>query len=153
MESSNESATEPFPMTPHTLPTQFKSPVDPPSSWLELMERMRRRLEGLRRNAVGTPLEEETVLLARDAKKLCAHVEQLHREAHRWLSQTSSLTDDNGDSSSDIPAVEVERAAVSIHREQHEQSANPLQVIKALLMWVDTPEERVRDGDSTEIPV
>jgi|GEM_PF-6461632 len=41
----------------------------------------------------------------------------------------------------DLNALEIQRAAVSIQREQHEQSGNPMEFIKALLMWVETPEE------------
>ena len=110
------------------------------------------RLEDLRHRAAGTLLESEVEDFAKDASKLCEHVAHLHQEAHRWLSKYSAPMESNRIDPADSPAAEVQRAAVTIHREQHEQSNNPLQVIKALLMWVDTPEERARESDASLPP-
>lgn len=123
--------------------------VGQPTSWSQLAEHVGARLENLRLRAAGTSLESDVEHIAKDAAKLCDHVAYLHQEAHRWFTESSGLRDSGETDPAESPAAEVQRAAVTIHREQHEQSDNPLQVIKALFMWVDTPEERVRESDTS----
>ena len=45
----------------------------------------------------------------------------------------------------EIHRQELQHAAVEIEQGKHEESGSLLEVIKGLLMWVDTPQERVRE--------
>jgi hypothetical protein len=123
--------------------------MPPTSGWLDFTTRMRNRFEALHRKTAGTPLEQEVDILARDARKLFDHVELLHRETHRWLSETRQSAAEGEVASKDLNDPEIQRAAVSIQREQHEQSGDPMEFIKALLMWVETPEEHVSNAAAT----
>ncbi|MFN0125171.1 MAG: hypothetical protein ACKV19_00605 [Verrucomicrobiales bacterium] len=110
---------------------------------------MRDRFDALHRKVTGTPLEQEVGLLARDARKLFDHVELLHRETRRWWSEARPSAPEGEDTSKDVNDPEMQRAALSIRREQHEQSSDSMEFIKALLMWVETPEEHAGVGADT----
>jgi hypothetical protein len=125
--------------------TNSKNQQSLPSGWLELTQRVRRRLERLHHQAVNSPDSDEFKLLAAETEMMCNQMEHLHREAHRLLSKYGEGSAENAPGSSDIEVAEVERASVDIQREQHEQSAGPMEIIKALLLWRDVPEERVRE--------
>lgn len=135
--------------TPPPYATPPTSPLPPTSGWLEFTTRMRHRFDALHRKAAGTPLEQEVDILARDARKLFDHVELLHRETDRWLSETRQSAAEAEVTSKDLNDPEIQRAAVSIQREQHEQSSDPMGFIKALLMWVETPDEHVGNAAAT----
>lgn len=141
-------------ITPSPIATSPPAPIsalEHPSGWLDFTTRVRTRVEALRWKATGTSIEQEVEILAKDARKLCDHVELLHRETHRWLSETGRPPSESEGATADLNSLDIQRAAVSIQREQHEQSRNPMDFIKALLMWVETPEEHVGNGVPTPL--
>lgn len=113
----------------------------PASSWLELAARVRGRLDSLEDTVRGTALSEEVRALAVDCKRLLAHVELLHHETRRWWSASDPMSPEGDSDPAEVEDAEIQRAAVSVRREQHEESRDPMQFIKALLMWVETPQE------------
>ena len=72
--------------------------------------------------------------LARATRELL----EVHAEIRRFLQ--TSLEDDEVSSSPD--SSEIERAEIQIEAEAHEMSPNPKDILKALFMWRDSPEER-----------
>lgn len=120
------------------------------SDWLHLTHRLRQRLVSLHRQTAGTHLAQEANLVVIDANRLCDYVERLHREAHRWMAANPQPHRGPQSPSADLASTELQHAAIDVQREQHETSENAIQFMKALLMWVDTPDERARNvGEST----
>ncbi len=106
--------------------------------WLELSSRVRR-------------LAEETSpdsALAGESLRLCDHVERLHADVEHLL---ASLRNENDGALSDQPLEtlptppeeKVTEANLQIQNEMHQKS-DLQQIIKALFMWKDDPEERAR---------
>ncbi|NLT70329.1 MAG: hypothetical protein GXX91_06505 [Verrucomicrobiaceae bacterium] len=91
-----------------------------------------------------TPYAADSLILANEVDGLCDYVEQLHGEVKTILTQidvtATSATISGGDGLSS-----EDRKAMEIQREIHELHPTALDTIKALFMWRDSPEQRLRD--------
>jgi len=121
---------------------------------LGLTARVRERLARLQRETSGTGLGQEVSALAADTSQLCDHIERLHGEAHRLIAEYRALTLEVESAGLDVETEEMQRTAIEIQRDQHRKSASTMEFIKAMFMWVDTPEERLRaqHSQSDEAP-
>ncbi len=91
-------------------------------------------------NAHPTP--EAVKALATEAQQLCDHVDRVHEEMTRIFDAMS----ESGDAlaSTKQHDRDIDLAAVEIQRETHELKADPLDILKALLMWRDDPADRIQ---------
>ncbi len=107
--------------------------------WVELSESVRHYAAA----SLENPGDEQALKeLAAEALTLCEHVDRLHSDLGDLL---ESLENAEGTSKGDGPDErEIDMAAVETQRETHEMSSNPIDVLKALLMWRDDPAERVK---------
>lgn len=106
--------------------------------WLDLSARVR----ALAQDAPSSPV------LAEQALRLCDHVDRLHADVQQFLTNLREESV-NGEFSGPLetlpkpPPEKVDEANLQIQREMHQKS-DLQQIIKALFMWKDDPEERVR---------
>jgi len=83
--------------------------------------------------------------LARESLEICERLERMHLEMARMV---DSLEDKGDQSTQELPQdQQIDLAAVETQRETHEMRADPLDILKALLMWRDDPAERLRDRE------
>jgi len=129
--------------TTETATTEAHRDLSP--AWLELIASVR----GHARRTLEDPAADAREL-ARGALKLCAHLERLHAGVEHLLASGTPPE----------PAVKrrdaqpaggltgEEKEALKIQRELHEPSS-VRDVIKALFLWQDYPEERLEDDDES----
>jgi len=115
--------------------------IDTRPGWLELCGRIRGQA-GEMMNAETVPEGERVRTLARDVLELCAHVESMHKEMTSMLNALESASGVTADAKSKDHEIDI--AAIEIQRETHELRADPLDILKALLMWRDDPAERLK---------
>ncbi len=83
--------------------------------------------------------------LARESLEICQHLEWMRLE---MASMVDSFEDKEDQSTQELPQdQQIDLAAVETQRETHEMRADPLDILKALLMWRDDPAERLRDRE------
>ncbi len=111
--------------------------------WIELSGRVRELASKMKNNATGTHLAQDAGALAADAGLLCDHVDRLHADVKMLIER---LDDEAARSRNTVntDASEIDKASIQIQRETHEIRPDVLDVIKALFMWRDDPEERLR---------
>lgn len=116
-------------------------------SWIELGSKVRTLASDLKLKAAGTPLAGDADHLSQQTSRLCDHVERIHADVIDLLENLETripLRDSNG-GSSDPACDDVEKEKIQIQRESHELRSDFKDVIKALFMWRDDPEERVKN--------
>lgn len=116
-----------------------KAKEDIGPQWVELSESVRRYAAA----SLENPGDEDAMkALAAEAMTLCDHVDRLHTELSDLL---QALEDADAESNEGEPDErEIDMAAIETQRETHEMRADPLDILKALLMWRDDPAERVK---------
>ncbi len=115
------------------------------SEWIDLSMRVRSRLQAVYNKSAGTPFEGELAILAVDTTKICDHLERIHGDVERLLIELDEKLPEIDRIPADIDPAEVEREAIQIQRETHELRADFKDILKALFMWRDDPEDRVRE--------
>ncbi len=131
------------------METSFKKEEDALSDAIsthsiELSRRVRQLAGDLRDTTAATPFAADTLTLANEVGRLCDYVEQLHGNVVTLLSKIHA--DAESDSSPDGGEVTAEdKKAVEIQREIHELHPTVKETVKALFMWRDSPEERLRE--------
>lgn len=96
-----------------------------------------------------TPLAAETLVLATEVSKLCDYVDHLHGSVRQLLAQRDASdsalheVDDLSDEARDRSAEN--RKAKEIQHETHQFNPAAKDIIKALFMWRDTPQERLNE--------
>lgn len=115
------------------------------SEWIDLSTRVRNRLQAVYNKSAGTPFEGELAILAVDTSKICDHLERIHRDVEKLLVELDEKIPEIDFTPENIDPDEVRREAIQIQQETHELRADFKDVIKALFMWRDDPEERVRE--------
>ncbi len=116
-------------------------------SWIELSANVRNLSSNLNLKAAGTAFSGDAELLSQETSRLCDHVERLHADVIDLLENMESRLPSilANRSSSDVDCDDVDREAIQIQREAHQQSHDFKDIIKALFLWRDDPVERVRD--------
>lgn len=116
---------------------------------IQLSRQVRQRAAALRLKAEPTPLAADALILATEVGDLCDYVEQLHEKVKIFLSniETVPLPVDDSETSHLSPE---DRKALLIQREIHELPPTALGTLKALFMWQDTPEDRLREKRDRE---
>lgn len=125
-----------------TATAQLNRDLSP--QWLEMIDRVRTLA---RRSSTDSSADVRE--LSRESLKLCRHVERLHANVETLLGgdtppapKAEQHEDDHQEALTD-----EEKEALKIQREIHEPS-NIRQVIKALFLWQDYPEERLEDEET-----
>lgn len=109
-----------------------------------LSQHVRKLALELRENTRTTPFAAEALILSNEVCSLCDYVDHLHDSVEVLLAES--------DAASHSQAVLVagqspeERKAVEIQKEIHRFDPSAKDIIKALFMWRDSPEQRLRDG-------
>ncbi|QTN31857.1 hypothetical protein HZ994_05770 [Akkermansiaceae bacterium] len=120
-------------------------------SWIDLSAKVRDLASGLKLKAAGTSLAPDADHLSQQASMLCDHVERIHADVINLLSRLESQlplpeSDPSATSRPTKPNPdEIGKEAVQIQREHHELRNDFKDVLKALFMWRDDPEERLRE--------
>lgn len=120
-------------------------PHDHTTQWIYLSDHVRSRLQEILASAAGTSIESELRQLSVDVARICDHVERIHSDAKRMLSELDEKPPELDQIPADLDAEEVQREAIQIQRETHELRGDFKDIVKALFMWRDDPEERVRE--------
>ncbi len=116
---------------------QAKQGVAP--KWLELADSVRHHAKAA---MDGNVTDESAKSFASEAVALCDHVDQLHGDLEKLRIALEGR--DSSTKSRQPNEKEVDMAAIEVQRETHEMRADPLDILKALLMWRDDPAERVK---------
>lgn len=117
-------------------------------SWIELSDRVRDLAAALKLKAAGTTLAADADHLSRETDRLCGHVERLHADVIDLVNKLESQVPFPEPDAQPVPLKpeEVEHEYGRIQRENHELRADFKDVVKALFLWRDDPNDRVRDG-------
>jgi hypothetical protein len=117
-------------------------------SWIELSDRVRDLAASLKLKAAGTHLAADADHLAQETSQLCDHVERIHADVTDLIGKLETQTP--GSTTKAIPAPlkpeEVDHEYSRIQRENHELRADFKDVLKALFLWRDDPNDRLRGG-------
>ena len=108
----------------------------------QLCRQVRQLACDLRDKTEATPFAADTLILANEVNTFCDYVEQLHDNVETLLTKIET----DGVSSKEGEVTAVDEKAKEIQREIHELNPTLKDTIKALFMWRDSPEERLRDG-------
>jgi hypothetical protein len=114
------------------------------SDSLHLSRHVRQLARSLREKTEASPFAADTLVLANEVESLCDYIDQLHGNVQNLLAKIETSDDSDGDT----PAARVtpeDRKAIEIQRETHELHPTLKDTIKALFMWRDSPEQRLRD--------
>lgn len=109
-----------------------------------LSQHVRKLALELRESTRTTPYAAEALILANEVCSLCDYFDHLHNSVEVLLAQSEAASQ----SSAVLVAGQTpeERKAVEIQREIHRFDPSAKEIIKALFMWRDSPEQRLRDG-------
>lgn len=118
--------------------------------WSDLTNRVRARLSDSEATLRHQPESHGFHLLAVDVRSLCDRFDRLHLEVHRLLSDYQGATSHGPETTPPIDPASLEQASVAIQREQHTQSSGPMEVLKALFLWRENPEERARGNQLSD---
>lgn len=99
--------------------------------------------QSLKEKTEATPFAADTLILANEVKVLCDYVEHLHGNVEVLLTKIETVENASDVSHHEITAED--RKAIEIQRETHELHPTLKDTIKALFMWRDSPEQRLRD--------
>ena len=120
-------------------------------SWIDLSDKVRVLAADLKLKTAGSNFASEAEHLSQETARLCDHVEKLHTDVIDLIDnledriplceQDTSVKVESSGLDCDI----VENEKIEIQRESHELRSDFKDVLKALFMWVDDPEERARE--------
>ncbi len=111
---------------------------------IQLSRHVRQLARNLRDKTRTTPYAADSLILANEVDGLCDYVEQLHGDVKTLLTQIDTAGDSAARSGGGELSSE-DKKAMEIQREIHELHPTALDTIKALFMWRDSPEQRLRD--------
>ena len=118
--------------------TLEKTKEDIAPRWVELSQSVRRYAA----SSLEKPGDENAAkALASEALALCDHVDRLHDDLRGLLGALEA--GDVAKKKSEPTEDEIDMAAVEEHHETHETPDEPLDILKALLMWRNDPADRV----------
>ena len=116
-----------------------KAKEDIGPQWVELSESVRRYAAA----SLENPGDEDAMkALAAEAMTLCDHVDRLQSDLGDLVQALENA--DSGSNDAEPNEHEIDMAAVEEHQETHETPDQPLDILKALLMWRNDPAERVK---------
>lgn len=117
-------------------------------SWIELSDRVRGLAAALKLKSAGTSLAADADHLEQETARLCGHVEHLHADVIDLINKLENQSPLPETDASPIPlkSEEVDHEYSRIQRENHELRADFKDILKALFLWRDDPNDRVRDG-------
>ncbi len=122
--------------------------------WVELSNEVQNLASQIEKKTTGTSLSTIAEDLAEKASRLNDHIEHLHQELPKLLTQMETGIPLRGDGEEaaearpeSVSEDEVEEEKLQIQRESHEAQGNFKDVMKAMFMWVDDPKERIRDRE------
>lgn len=119
--------------------TLEKAKQDLAPQWVELSASVREQAVALA--SEGSP-DDARQAFAKQALALCDHVDRIHTDLEDLL---HALEEQGKSGKTGGPDErEIDMAAIEVQRETHEMRADPLDILKALLMWRDDPAERVK---------
>lgn len=114
-----------------------KEDIDP--KWVELSQSVRRYAAA----SLENPGDEDALkAFAAEAMTLCDHVDRLQSDLGDLVQALENA--DSGSNDAEPNEHEIDMAAVEEHQETHETPDQPLDILKALLMWRNDPAERVK---------
>lgn len=129
-----------------TLETEEQNLADAISPHsIRLSRHVRQLAYDLRDKTQASPYAPDTLILANEVGSLCDYVEHLHGNVESLLAKVETTANSVASSHGDEPSSE-EKKAMEIQREIHELHPTVLDTVKALFMWRDSPEQRLRDG-------
>lgn len=111
---------------------------------LDVSRHVRQLAMSLREKTAATPFAADSVTLSNEVANLCDYVEQLHGNVRTLLTKIEG-TASSATTTSGVELTAEDKKAVEIQREIHELHPTVTDTIKALFMWRDSPEERLRD--------
>ena len=126
------------------------------TSAINLANHVRTLANTLRDRTESTPYAAESLALADEVDCLCDYVVQLHdffltlplHESAAEIGMSSRQEEsDETQNPDEVHRNQLDRKAMEIQREIHSPSPNAKDVIKALFMWRDSPEQRLRNDD------
>jgi hypothetical protein len=118
-------------------------------SWIELSDRVRNLAAAMKTKAAGTALSADADHLSQETDRLCGHVERIHAEVIDLVDKLEAqfpLPEPDAQSNP-LKSEEVDHEYNRIQRENHELRADFKDVLKALFLWRDDPNDRARDGN------
>lgn len=117
-------------------------------SWIELSDRVRDLAAALKLKAAGTALAGDADHLAQETDRLCGHVERIHEDVIDLVGKLEAQMPLPEPDAEPVPlkSEEVDHEYNRIQRENHELRADFKDILKALLLWRDDPNDRIRDG-------
>jgi len=121
------------------------------NSWMELSERVRTLAADLKLKTAGTEIGAEAEHLSTQAALLCDHVSKLHEDVTDLVENIETrvpLIGSEGAQPAKTAVDEIERETIQIQRESHELRNDFKDILKALFMWKDDPEERIKEKKS-----
>ena len=134
----------------------FKSTVkeidkDLSHSWIDLSDQVRTMVKNLKLKTAGTEFAQDSIELVLKAEQLCDHVEKIHADVIDLIENIEDrvpLPEAEGSetkASGGLDCDSVEKEKIQVQRESHELRNDFKDILKALFMWVDDPEQRVRE--------
>lgn len=122
---------------------KFSDVISPRS--IQLSNHVRLLASVLRDRTKESPFAADALILSAGVNSLCDYVKRLHEGAETLFATSSA----EGASAAGTPESELtagEKKAMEIQEEIHEFNPAAIDTIKALFMWRDSPEERLREG-------
>jgi len=118
-------------------------------SWIEHSESVRELAASLKLKAAGTNLAADVEHLAQVTAQLCGHVERLHADVIDLVGklETQIPLPETDTQPALLKTEEVDREYNRIQRENHELRADFKDVLKALFLWRDDPNDRLRERE------
>lgn len=134
----------------------FKSSVkeidkDLSHSWIDLSDEVRTMAENLKLKTAGTEYAGDASELVVKASQLCDHVEKIHADVIDLIENIEDrvpLPEADGSlpaATGGLDCDSVDKEKIQVQRESHELRNDFKDVLKALFMWVDDPEQRVKE--------
>jgi hypothetical protein len=117
------------------------------NSWIELSGKVRDLATDLKLKTAGTIFATEADHLSQQTSRLCDHVAKLHADVIDLIEniETHLPLPESDAANSEIPDPEaLDQEKIQIQRESHELRKDFKDVLKALFMWVDDPQERLK---------
>jgi hypothetical protein len=118
-------------------------------SWIEHSESVRELAASLKLKAAGTNLAADVEHLAQVTAQLCGHVERLHADVIDLVGklETQIPLPETDTQPALLKPGEVDHEYNRIQRENHELRADFKDVLKALFLWRDDPNDRLRERE------
>lgn len=111
---------------------------------VQLSRHVRQLALALRDKTATTPYAADTLILANEVDNLCDYVEQLHGNVRTLLTKIDAAGT-SASTTAEENLTPEDKKAMEIQREIHELHPTVMDTVKALFMWRDSPDQRLRD--------